>query len=358
MLPRPILIAAGGTGGHIFPALAVAQRLRELGASPLWLGTRQGLEARLVPKAGYPLLTVSIAGVRRKGWATRLLAPLRLVWALGQSLWLLLRHRPRAVLGMGGFVSGPAGVAAWLLRVPLLIHEQNAIAGLTNTLLARIADRVMEAFPGTFRQRGAIGIGNPVRADILAIPAPDARLAVAHSVPRILVIGGSQGALILNQTVPAALARLRGRAVEVWHQSGPNHFEATQAAYAAQQIKARVEPFIDAMSAAYAWADLVICRSGALTVSELAAAGVGSILIPFPGAVDDHQTANARYLAHAGAALLIPQPDFTVARLAAELEQLLAAPERLRDMAIAARRRAWTDATERVAAQCLEVADG
>jgi UDP-N-acetylglucosamine--N-acetylmuramyl-(pentapeptide) pyrophosphoryl-undecaprenol N-acetylglucosamine transferase len=358
MLPRPILIAAGGTGGHIFPALAVAQRLRELGASLMWLGTRQGLEAKLVPKAGYPLLTVSIAGVRSKGWSTRLLAPFRLLWALGQSLWLMLRHRPRAVLGMGGFVSGPAGVAAWLLRVPLLIHEQNAIAGLTNTLLARIADRVMEAFPGTFRHRGAIGIGNPVRADILAIPAPDARLAVPHPALRILVIGGSQGALILNQMVPAALARLSGCVVEVWHQCGQKHLDATRAGYDALKIEARVEPFIDGMSGAYAWADLVICRSGALTVAELAAAGVGSILIPFPGAVDDHQTANARYLANAGAALLIPQPDFTAERLATELGQLLGAPERLREMAIAARRLAWTDATERVAAQCLEVADG
>lgn len=350
---------AGGTGGHIFPALAVADRLRELGVPVLWLGSRRGLENRLVPKAGYRLFPIAVSGLRGKvlwGW---LLAPGRLLWAIGQALWVFMSNRPAAVLGMGGFASGPGGVAAWLLRIPLLIHEQNAIAGLTNRLLSRVATRVMEAFPGTFSAvRKPLHIGNPVRPEIVVIPPPELRLAGREEPLRLLVLGGSQGAEILNQVVPAALAQMGAPCPRVWHQSGGGHDEATRGRYQELGLKARVEAFIDDMAAAYAWADLVVCRAGASTVSELAAAGVASVLIPFPSAVDDHQTANARYLVEAGAAILLPQSGFGAERLAALLEELQASRLRLLGMSAQARRLACPEATLRVAELCMELIHG
>ncbi len=351
-----IVIMAGGTGGHVFPALAIAEGLRARGLAVSWLGTRRGLEAELVPKAGIEIDWISVSGLRGKGLAGWLLAPARLAVALLQALAALRRRRPAAVLGMGGFVAGPGGVAARLLAVPLLVHEQNAVAGLTNALLARIADRVLEAFPGTFPPaRGARLTGNPVRAEIAALPQPATRLGGRGGRLRLLVIGGSLGAAALNGVVPAAAARLAGR-LEIRHQCGRDHLESTRSTYAEAGVEAEVTPFIDDMAAAYAWADLVVCRAGALTVAELAAAGVGALLVPFPYAVDDHQTANAGELVAVGAARLLPQAELDAARLAEELTVLAGDRPRLLAMAEAARGVARPGATAEVVAECLRAA--
>ena len=351
-----VVIMAGGTGGHVFPALAVAERLRARGIAVSWLGTRRGIEADLVPRAGFEIDWISVGGLRGKGLLGWLLAPLKLALALGQALAALRRRRPDAVLGLGGFASGPGGVAARLLALPLVIHEQNAVAGLTNRLLARIANRVLEAFPGTFpAARGAVATGNPVRAEIAALPNPEVRLAGRDGALRLLVLGGSQGAGALNALVPAAAARLPGR-LAIRHQCGRAGFDATQAAYAAGGIAAEVLPFIDDMAAAYAWADLVLCRAGALTVAEVAAAGVGALLVPFPHAVDDHQTRNAGYLVERGAGRLLPQAGLDAERLAADLAALAEDRAGLLAMARAARAAARPDATALVAAHCLRAA--
>jgi UDP-N-acetylglucosamine--N-acetylmuramyl-(pentapeptide) pyrophosphoryl-undecaprenol N-acetylglucosamine transferase len=349
---------AGGTGGHVFPGLAVARGLMERGVPVAWLGTRRGLESRLVPLAGISLHLVSVGGLRGKGLWTRLFAPFRLLWALSQSLALMLRLRPQAVIGMGGFVSGPGGVAAWLTRRPLLIHEQNAVAGLTNRLLARIATRVLEAFPGSLPgDREATAVGNPVRAEISAIEAPRERLAGRRGPVRLLVFGGSQGALRINQTVPAAIAMLPpSLRPEILHQTGERSRDLTAGAYRDAGIEARVTPFIDDMTSAYAWADLAICRSGALTVSELAAAGLGAILIPFPAAVDDHQTRNAEYLTAADAACLLPESRLSAAALAGLLGPLLGDRDRLLAMATRARERARPQALEMIVGACVAAA--
>ena len=355
MSTRPILVMAGGTGGHVFPALAVARVLRAQGAEVVWLGTRAGLEARVVPAAGFPVAWVRVRGLRGKGLAQRLQAPFMLALALLQSLWVMARLRPAAVLGMGGFVTGPGGLVAWLLRRPLLIHEQNSVAGMTNRWLAPLARQVLAAFPGALP--GARLTGNPVRDDIAALPAPAARLAGRAGAPRLLVLGGSLGAQVLNETLPAAIALLPDALrPEVWHQTGTRHLEAGRAAYIAADVPARVEAFVEDMAAAYGWADLVVCRAGALTVAELAAAGVGAILVPYPHAVDDHQTGNARYLADQGAALLLPQPELNAARLGGLLGELFGDRERLRDMAQKARALARPDAAEQVARACLAAA--
>ncbi|MDQ2695681.1 MAG: undecaprenyldiphospho-muramoylpentapeptide beta-N-acetylglucosaminyltransferase, partial [Pseudomonadota bacterium] len=286
----PVMIMAGGTGGHVFPALAVAEWLRRRDVPVVWMGTRRGLEATLVPKAGIPVEWIGVAGLRSSGWRRGLMAPVMLAQALGQAAVALGRCRPRVVLGMGGFVSGPGGLMAWLRRIPLVIHEQNAVAGLTNRWLARFADQVLEAFPDSFpAARHARCTGNPVRQAIADLLPPAARFAGRRGPARLLVVGGSQGALALNQLVPQALARLPERP-EVWHQAGGRLLEAARTAYAQAGVSARLEPFIDDMAGAYGWADLVLCRAGALTVAELAAAGVGAVLVPFPYAVDDHQT--------------------------------------------------------------------
>ena len=355
MSARPILIMAGGTGGHVFPALAVARELRAQGAAVVWLGTRQGLEARVVPEAGFPVAWIRVHGLRGKALGQRLLAPFMLALALLQSLWVMLKLRPAAVLGMGGFVTGPGGLIAWLLRRPLLIHEQNSVAGLTNRWLAPLARQVLVAFPDALP--GARHTGNPVRADIAALPVPDQRLAHHQGAPRLLVLGGSLGAQVLNETLPQAIVRLpKGLRPEVWHQTGIRHLEAGRAAYAAAGVPARVEAFVDDMAAAYGWADLVVCRAGALTVAELAAAGIGAILVPYPHAVDDHQTGNARYLADQGAALLLPQTELGAARLADLLQSLLGDRARLLDMADKARALAQPEAARQVAQACLVAA--
>ncbi len=333
---RPILIMAGGTGGHVFPALALARLLRARSFEVVWLGTHRGLEARVVPAERIPIEWLSVGGLRGKGLTTLLAAPFRLALALVQALRVMWRHRPLVVVGLGGFVTGPGGVAAWLTRHPLLIHEQNAVAGFTNRCLAHLAREVLEAFPGSFgRGIKARAIGNPVRQDIIAITAPASRFAGRSGPIRILVIGGSQGAARLNAVVPFALARLKESggagfpAVDVRHQAGERWIEAGRQSYASAGVRADVRPFIEDMAEAYGWADLVICRSGALTVSELAAAGIGAVLVPFPAAVDDHQTHNAQYLVHEGAAVLIADRELTAERLATELQHCASGASKL-----------------------------
>jgi UDP-N-acetylglucosamine--N-acetylmuramyl-(pentapeptide) pyrophosphoryl-undecaprenol N-acetylglucosamine transferase len=353
---RPILIMAGGTGGHVFPALAVAEELSARGIPVSWLGTRRGLEARVVPEAGYPLETVRVTGLRGRGALRLLGAPFMLAVALFQALRIELRLRPLAVLGMGGFASGPGGVTAWLLRRPLLIHEQNSVAGTTNRWLAPLARTVMVAFPGSLAQRHRpVHTGNPIRGAITGLAAPAERFEGRSGPLRILVVGGSLGASALNSVVPAAIAQLAS-CPELYHQTGSHDIEQVRNAYTAAGIEAQVEPFIEDMAAAYAWADLVICRSGALTVAELAVVGVAAILVPFPHATDDHQTGNARFLADAGAAVLLPQDTLTPARLTGILADFSGQRAVLLEMAERARALAMPDAARRVAELCLQAA--
>ena len=371
-----ILIMAGGTGGHVFPALAVADELRARGVEVVWLGTRRGLEADVVPRAGIDMEWITIRGLRGKGALGWVLAPFRILLAMLQTVIVIMRRRPMAVLGMGGFVTGPGGIVSWLLRKPLLIHEQNAIAGLTNRLLAPLANRVMAAFPGLLAQRSnAVTTGNPVRKAIAGLPPPEQRFADRQGALRLLVLGGSLGAESLNTTVPDALRLLpEAQRPEVWHQTGRANADRTGNRYQQNGVTARADAFIDDMAAAYAWADLVVCRAGALTVAELATAGIGSILVPYPFAVDDHQTHNAAWLVDAGAAILVPQNELTPALLAKLLTDFFAAGgeqpgtklppmvwlararERLLDMACAARQLARPDAAAVVANLCMEAA--
>ena len=353
-----VLIMAGGTGGHVFPALAVADELRRAGQPVLWLGTHAGLEAKVVPAAGLPMAWIDVRGLRGKGVLRVLSAPFMLAGALFQAGRVLLRARPRAVLGMGGFVTGPGGFMAWLLRRPLLIHEQNSVAGLTNRLLAPLATRVLVAFPGALPARvKPMHTGNPVRGALTEVTPPRERLSARQGRPRLLVLGGSLGAQALNECLPQALAQLPTELrPEIRHQSGVRHVDAARAAYQHAGVEAQVDAFVDDMAAAYAWADLVVCRAGALTVAELTAVGVAAILVPYPHAVDDHQTSNARYLVDAGAALLIPQSELKAADLAALLRELLADRARLLHMAEAARVLARPDAAHVVAEQCLQLA--
>lgn len=341
-----VLVMAGGTGGHVFPALAVAARLREQGHAVRWMGAPDSFESRKVPEAGFTIEYVRVSGLRGKGVMKLVTAPLLLLRALADALAVLRRVRPDVVLGMGGFAAGPGGLAARLLGVPLVIHEQNAAAGLTNRLLARLATTVLQAFPGTFA--GAVKtVGNPTRAGFAEVPSPPLRLA--HEGPaRVLVVGGSQGAKALNQVVPAALALLPvAQRPFVRHQAGRT-LPVAEAAYAEAGVVAVIDAFITDMPAAYAEADLVICRSGASTIAELCAAGCASVLVPFPFAVDDHQTANAQYLSEAGAALLLPEHTLTPERLATALQRLLADRAELIRMAELARAKAWTQATDEI----------
>ena len=355
-MTRPVLIMAGGTGGHVFPALALARLLRSRSYEVVWLGTRRGLEARIVPQNNFPIEWLSVGGLRGKSVMTLLAAPFRLAHALYQALRVMRRHRPIVVVGLGGFVTGPGGVAAWLTRAPLVIHEQNAIAGFTNRRLAPLSREVLEAFPNSFDAgTRARAIGNPVRAEIFAVPAPAQRFAQRGGAIRLLVIGGSLGAMKLNATVPFAVARLAGSIdLEVRHQAGEKWIENAKKNYADANVRADVRPFIEDMAEAYAWADLVICRAGALTISELAAAGVGAILVPFPAAVDDHQTHNAQYLVQESAAVLIHDRDVTPERLATELQRLCEGRGKLLAMAERARLLAKPNAAEELFQSCVQ----
>ena len=355
-----LLVVAAGTGGHVYPALAVAEHLRAMGVDVSWLGTAIGVESRLVPAAGFPLHVSKVAGLRGKGRLRWLAAPLLLARSALRSVAVLARVRPHVVLGMGGYGAGPGGVVARLLGVPLVIHEQNAVPGLTNRILARIASRVLEAFPASFAtRRGAIHTGNPVRDALAASAPPETRLADRAGCLRVLVIGGSQGARALNEVVPRALAiDSLGTRVTVRHQCGPAHLDAARAGYAEVEVEAEITAYIEDMGAAYAWTDVAVCRAGAMTVAELAAAGVASILVPFPYATDDHQYRNARWLADRGAAIVVREDGFDAASLASVLDALHEDRGRVVSMSRAAYDAAVRDATERVAAHCLEVARG
>jgi UDP-N-acetylglucosamine--N-acetylmuramyl-(pentapeptide) pyrophosphoryl-undecaprenol N-acetylglucosamine transferase len=351
-----VLIMAGGTGGHVFPALALARLLRASSHEVVWLGTHKGIEARLVPADNFPIEWLSMSGLRGKGALTIVLAPFKLVQSVWQALGVMRRRKPQLVVGFGGFVTGPGGVAAWLTRRPLLIHEQNAIAGYSNRVLAKFARRVLSAFPKAFPPgvKDEV-VGNPVRAEIVAQDAPGIRFARREGAIRVLVVGGSLGASRLNAVVPFAVAQLAqaGIILHVRHQAGERGIDAARAAYAAAKVAGDVTPFIDDMARAYADADLVICRSGALTVSELAAVGVASVLVPFPAAVDDHQTFNAQFLVREGAAVLIADRDLTADRLAGTLRDLCSGRGKLLAMAERARLVARPRAAEELAAACM-----
>lgn len=323
MQNKPILIMAGGTGGHIYPALAIASRLKEKNIPFLWLGTKAGLESKIVPKHGIPLLTIAVSGVRGKGIVRWVKAPFSLCLATLHAIILLLRYKPAIVLGMGGYVSAPGGFAAWLMRIPLCLHEQNAVAGLTNRLLVPLAHTVMEAFPETFAPTAkTVHTGNPVRKELLCIDAPQERSKnrLDDSL-RVLVLGGSLGARTLNETMPNAISLLKDKvSLQVKHQTGSQHLAATQDIYQSLAVSAELFAYIDDVQTVYAWADIVLCRAGAMTVAEISAVGIASILVPYPYAVDDHQTANAMYLSDAGAAILIHEKELSGQKLASLLQ--------------------------------------
>jgi UDP-N-acetylglucosamine--N-acetylmuramyl-(pentapeptide) pyrophosphoryl-undecaprenol N-acetylglucosamine transferase len=345
-----VLVMAGGTGGHVFPGLAVADYLRQQGIEVHWLGTMAGLEARLVPEANIPFHTIAITGLRGKGKLALLKAPFKVIRAIKQAKQIINKINPDIVIGMGGFVSGPGGVASWLSGCPLVIHEQNAIAGLTNKLLARIAKRVLEGFPGAFKpQAKVVAVGNPVRADIEQLPPPEMRLAQHQQPFRLLVIGGSLGAQALNEIVPRAVVELRGEvSIDILHQTGDKHFEAAKKDYESMGIEATLYPFIKNMAQAYSWADVVVCRAGALTVAELCAVGLGAVFVPYPYAVDDHQTANAHFMVDHAAALCIQQADLTANSLAELLKQIAGAPGVSLTMAEAAHQLRKTNVAKKI----------
>lgn len=347
-----IIVMAGGTGGHVFPALAVAETLRERGCEVSWLGTQKGLESRVVPSAGFILDTISVSGIRGKSLYRRLVAPFVLAIACSQAVRVFLKRRPEVVLGMGGFVSGPGGLVARLLGIRLVIHEQNRIPGTTNRWLAKFADTVLEAFPGSFPHKiGAICTGNPLRRSLTRrIERQSARQS---DLLRVLVVGGSQGAKFLNETVPTALASIPRR-VDVWHQTGAALRDATEARYRELGVPARVDAFIEDMAAAYEWAEVAVCRAGAMTVSELAAAGLPAIFVPYPSAIDDHQTANARFVSEQGGSLCIAQGDLDPERLALELTRLGEDRSQLDIMGQRIHRLARVDAADQVATLCLQ----
>ena len=357
----PVLIMAGGTGGHVFPAIAVARELRGRGHDVVWLGTRQRIEARLVPAAGFPIEWIDIEGLRGRGAGGWLAAPFKLLRAVTQALAVLRRVRPAVVYGGGGFASGPGGLAAWLTRTPLVVHEQNAVAGLTNRWLARLAGTVAEAFPDSYPgRRDAVTTGNPVRREIAELPPPEQRFAGRSGRLKLLVFGGSQGAAALNRLLPEAVARLPDAVRPmVLHQTGAAQLEATREAYRRAGVQADVRAFVDDMAGAYGEADFAVTRAGALTVAELAAAGLGALLVPYPAAVDDHQAKNAAFLVEAGGARMLRESELDADRLAGELLELL---EDGRGtplaMARAARAVAVTDAAERLAALCVAAAEG
>ncbi|EKD55304.1 MAG: hypothetical protein ACD_60C00015G0012 [uncultured bacterium] len=344
---KRVLIMAGGTGGHVFPGLSVAKKLREKNIHVDWLGTRKGLEATLVPGAHIPIHFISISGVRGKGMKDIALAPFRVAIAIGQAFRIIHKLKPDIVLGMGGFASAPGGIASRLLGYPLVIHEQNAIPGTANRYLAYVAKKVLEGFPGTFLKREKVmTVGNPVREEIAALSFsfPDKR---AHF--RLLILGGSLGAAAINQLVPHALQKIPIELrPEVYHQTGEKHYADTVKIYQSVGVTANIVPFIKEMDRAYTWADVVLCRAGALTIAELCAAGRGAILVPFPAAIDDHQTANAHFMAAQEAALLIQQSALTADKLADVLQELIQSPERYYAMGKAAYALRKVDAAERI----------
>jgi UDP-N-acetylglucosamine--N-acetylmuramyl-(pentapeptide) pyrophosphoryl-undecaprenol N-acetylglucosamine transferase len=356
MRDKTFLVMAGGTGGHVFPALATAQKLMSRNDKVIWLGSQGGMEEQVVKGAGIPFYGISVSGVRGKGKLSKLLAPFKIAKAVFQALIVLKNTKPDAVLGMGGFASGPGGLAAKMMGKPLLVHEQNAIAGMTNRILAKLADSVMSAFPDAFDDSKVVLTGNPLRDEICQLfYSPKAPLSNERKI-RVLVLGGSLGAAKLNEVVPAAMSTLHNSIQpEIWHQTGRNKSQGVAAQYEKFGIVARVSEFIDDMAEAYKWADFVICRAGALTISELCVAGLGAILVPYPYAVDDHQTLNAQYMTKGGAAWLLDQSELNEKNLSEVLTPLFSKPERISILSEAARKLAKADATEIVATECRRV---
>jgi len=356
-MSRTVLIMAGGTGGHVFPALAVADQLRERGFEILWLGAENGMEGKLVRQYGYEIAELSVSRLRGGGLKRKLTAPFNLLRAVLQARQLIRARQPVLAVGFGGFASGPGGLAAKLCKVPVVVHEQNAVPGLTNRLLSRLATVTLEGFQGAFGNPQACWVGNPVRPEITALDEPARRYAQHQGGLRVLVLGGSQGALVLNQDLPELLLAVLGRDIQVRHQCGAGRTAEAAPIYQALGLQAQVSEFIDDMAEAYGWADLVICRAGALTVAEVAAAGVAAMFVPLPSAVDDHQTLNARWLSERGAALLLPQRDLGAASLAGTLKPV-AERGQLAQIAERAREQAMADSAERAATLCEEVANG
>ena len=353
-MKRPVLIMAGGTGGHVFPALAVAEELQKRHVPVVWLGTKKGIEARVVVDAGIEIKWLKVSGLRGKGKLSLLLAPLKLMWACTQALWVMLSVRPVAVLGMGGFASGPGGLMAFVCRKPLLVHEQNAIPGMTNSLLAKMANTVMESFPDSFKITKPVQlVGNPVRTGIINIAKPNDRLKDRTGALNVLVVGGSLGAAALNKAVPEMLSLIENKNnFSVWHQTGKNNYQQTIELYSQLNVQAKLGAFIDDMAEAYEWADVVICRAGAMTISELSIAGVASVLVPYPYAVDDHQTANAQYLVDKNAAVLMPQNELT----AESLKKVVLSfnRDKVLKMSEAAQKFSKPQAAEKVAEMCMQ----
>ncbi|QDP00344.1 undecaprenyldiphospho-muramoylpentapeptide beta-N-acetylglucosaminyltransferase [Thalassotalea sp. PS06] len=352
-----ILIMAGGTGGHIFPGLAVADYLKQQGWQVHWLGTAARMEAKVVPNHGYDISFIDIAGLRGKGMRSWLSAPFKIIHSVKQSLAVIDKVKPDVVLGMGGYASAPGGLASKIRGIPLVLHEQNAAAGLSNRLLAKIASKVLAAFPGAFQSMANVEVvGNPVRADIIELLQSNISSEDKTTVSRnVLVVGGSLGAKVLNDTVPLAVSQMKSQNIALWHQTGAGHFAAVNETYESLGIDAeqvKVSEFIDDMAAAYAWADVVICRAGALTVSELALAGKPAIFVPLPHAVDDHQTKNAMFLVNAGAATLMPQTQLSATALAQQLTTLFSSEQNLINMGKASVQAARPDATEHVSKIC------
>lgn len=354
---KRVLIAAGGTGGHIFPGLAIADVFRQQGVDVQWMGTQKGMEKEFVSRANIPLHFISIGGLRGKGIKDLLLGPARIVIALLQSIYLLHRYKPDVVIGMGGYVSGPVGLASWMLGIPLVIHEQNARAGTANKCLFPFANKVLEGFPHTFSSKKVVMTGNPVRAEMVALPTPKERLQARSGQPwRLLVLGGSLGAAAINEIVPRALSKLPpDQRPEVYHQTGDKFLEMTLTHYQLAGVQAKVVPFIREMDKAYAWADVVLCRAGALTIAELCGVGIGAILVPFPYAVDDHQTANATYMADHQAAIIVQQSALTDEMLVGLLSELGASETKRIAMAEAAYALRQVDAANKVQMICEEI---
>lgn len=353
-MSKTLMVMAGGTGGHVYPAMAVADELKNLGWNIVWLCTEGGMENRLIANKGYEKAMITMQGVRGKGLLGWLLLPVKLIKAFTQSAAAMRKYQPNVVLGMGGFAAFPGGFMAKLLGKPLLIHEQNSVAGLTNKVLANIANRVLAAFPAAFGKK-AVLIGNPVRAEIIAVSAPEVRFAEHTGALRLLVVGGSLGAQALNEKIPQAIAKLAlAQRPQIVHQAGVKHIDALTQYYENAGVEADTRAFIDDMASMYAWADFVVCRSGALTVAEISAVGLGSLMVPFPFAVDDHQTTNAQYLVEHGAAWLIQQKELTVEALAEMISGLNR--ETCLSMAIKAKKLGKPNATLDVANICSEIA--
>jgi UDP-N-acetylglucosamine--N-acetylmuramyl-(pentapeptide) pyrophosphoryl-undecaprenol N-acetylglucosamine transferase len=348
-----LMVMAGGTGGHVYPAMAVADYMMTHGWKVVWLCTEGGMENKLIEDKGYAKAMMTMRGVRGKGLLGWILLPIKLAIAFKQSFVAIRLHQPSVVLGMGGFAAFPGGLMAKLLGRPLVIHEQNSIAGLTNKTLRFFADKVLAAFPSAFGSKADL-VGNPVREEITQLATPEQRYGQRTGKLKLLVVGGSLGAQALNDVLPKALAELPNATFEVVHQAGEKHIDALQANYHAASRAAETKAFIHNMAEMYAWADVVVCRAGALTIAELACVGVASVLVPFPHAVDDHQTFNAKYLSDAGAAKLIQQSEFNVQKATEILRDLTR--EICLEMAIKARQLAKPEATKAVAKICMEVA--